>query len=205
MLTVRRRPAEPRYRGLFPDWREPRPVRWFFAEELLEARRESAFPTNAAGADEDLNIYLIHLLAGFLSGGPDPRVQPGEWPLLLPPDPARPPLARAAHYRANGDHRLLMLGLMDRGDGLRRRPVPWGVAPDAVRDRDLAAGAACYRLAADLVAGCRAAPPGLAAVLQRLGDGFADYVHVLGVLAVRRLGLGARLDDAQLARLLLEP
>ncbi|MFO7607644.1 MAG: hypothetical protein R6X35_00415 [Candidatus Krumholzibacteriia bacterium] len=205
MITVRRRPAEPRFRGLFPDWRGPHPVRWFFAEELLEARRESAFPTNAAGGDEDVNIYLIHLLAGFLSGATDPRVQPGEWPVLLPPDPELAPLARAAHYRVNGDHRLLMLGLMDRGDGLRRRAVPWGVAPHEVRERDLATGAACYRLAADLVAGCRTAPPGLAALLRRLEDSFADYVHVLGVLATRRLGLGARLDDAQLARLLLEP
>lgn len=205
MLAIRRRPAETRYRGLFPDWTGARPVRWFFAEELLEARRGSAFPTNAAGPDEDVNIYLIHLLAGFLEGRTDPRVLPGAWPLLLPPDAAWPHRAQAEHYRVNGDHRLLMLGLMDRGDGLRRRREPWGVDPARVRERDLAAGAACYRLAANLAAGCRATPPGLRDVLRRLGDGFEDYVHVLTALATRRLGLGARLSDGDLARLLVAP
>ena len=33
-------PAGPLYRGLFPDWTGPRPVSWFLAEQLLEARTD---------------------------------------------------------------------------------------------------------------------------------------------------------------------
>jgi len=201
MPTAPRAAADSRYRTLFPDWSGPRPVRWFFAREFLEARGAAAFRTNVLTGDEDVNIYLIHLLTGFLEGRPDARVQGGAWPLLLPPDPALPRRARADHYRVNGDHRLLMLGLMDRGDGLRRRATPWGVDPAGVRARDLAHGAACYRLAADLAAADRDTPAALARVLDLLAAHFEEYVHVLAVLATRRLGLGARLDDGAIARL----
>ncbi len=201
MPTVRRTAPEVRYRTLFPDWSGPHPVRWFFAHEFLEARNASGFRTNLLTGDEDVNIYLIHLLTGFLGGRPDPRVQGGAWPLLLPPARTLPRRARMDHYRVNGDHRLLMLGLLDRGDGLRRRAVPWGVDPAEVRARDLAHGAACYRLAADLAAADRNVPAALARVLDLLAEHFEEYVHVLAVLATRRLGLGARLDDGAVARL----
>jgi hypothetical protein len=202
-MTVACRPAaETRFRGIFPDWSGARPVGWFFAEEMLEARHASRFPTNAEGPDEDVNVYLVHLLAGLARGAADPRVRPGADPLLLPPDPALPRRERAAFYRVNGDHRLLWLGLMDRGDGLRRRRVPLYVGPGEARDRDLAAGMACYAMAANLLEGRREAPAGLVAVLRKLAENFEDYVHVLGVLATRRWGLGARLDDSALAGLL---
>lgn len=202
MPAVLHAPAEPRFRSLFPDWTGPRPVRWYFAEQLLEARHGSRFPTNAEGPDEDVNIYLIGLLAGFVGGHQDPRVRPGADPLLLPPDASLPRAAQAAHYRVNGDHRLLFQGLLDRGDGLRRRRQPWGVAADQVRERDLAAGRACYALAANLLEGRPGAAPAVAAVMGKLAENFEEYVHVLAVLATRRWGLGARLGDGELAGLL---
>jgi len=69
--------------------------------------------------------------------------------------------------------------------------------------RDLKIAAACYAAAADLLgrepgAGGSAA----VAVLGKLAAACDDYVHVLGVLAVRRLGLGARLEARELAGLL---
>ncbi len=202
MPAVRTAPAEPRFRGLFPDWTGARPLRWYFAEQLLEARHGSHLPTNAEGPDEDVNIYLVQLLTAFLTGRVDPRVQPGVDPLLLPPAADLPRGARADWYRVNGDHRLLYLGLLDRGDGLRRRRLPWGVAPGELRQRDLAAGRACYDLAANLLEARGGGSDGLGAVLRKLADRFEDYVHVLGVLATRRWDLGARLGEGELAGLL---
>jgi hypothetical protein len=40
--------------------------------------------------------------------------------------------------------------------------------------------------------------------MRKLEENYEEYVHVLGVLAVRRLGLGARLSDSDLAGLLAE-
>jgi len=97
------------------------------AEQLLEARRESMFPTNGAGPDEDVNVYLAGLLTDFLTGHHDPRVQWGAGPVFFPAGKEIGPRSRADRYRVNADHRLLFLGLMDRGDGLRRRRVHFGM------------------------------------------------------------------------------
>ena len=194
----------PRFRGLFPDWSGPRPARFFFAEELLEARRESEFPTNLAGPDEDVNVYLFGLLTKFLAGDHDSRVVPGAGGLHQPPARDLPRGHRADWYRVNGDHRLLYQGLMDRGDGIRRRRVPFGFTEDESRARDLAAGRACYGVAADLISSSPGGSPGLATVLRKLEENYEEYVHVLGVLAVRRLGLGANLSATDLAGLFME-
>jgi len=171
-------------------------------EPLLEARRESMFPTNGAGPDEDVNVYLSHLLTEFLKGHHDQRVLWGAEPVLLPPVTDLGRRSRAEWYRVNADHRLLYLGLMDRGDGLRRRRIPCGMTPEETRSRDMVTGRSCYGMAANLLAGRYCTNPGLAAVLRKLEENFEDYVHVLGVLATRRLGLGAVLSDDDLAGLL---
>jgi hypothetical protein len=196
--------AAPLFRGLFPDWTGSRPARFFFAEELLEARHRSHFPTNGAGPDEDVNVYLFGLLTGFLAGRTDPRVTVGAGGLHHPPSRDLPRGSRADWYRVNGDHRLLFLGLMDRGDGLRRRKVPFGFSAAESRSRDLEAARNCYAVAADLWEGRSGAPAGLVAVLRKLAANLEDYVHVLGVLAVRRLGLGARLSENDLQELFRE-
>lgn len=191
----------PRFRGLFPDWSSSRPIRYFLLEQLLEARRESMFPTNGAGPDEDVNVYLSHLLADFLTGHHDVRVQWGAGMMLQPPVKERGRRSRSAEYRVNGDHRLLYLGLMNRGDGLRRRRVHFGMTESETRNRDLETGRNCFAMAANLMEGRPDTNDGLIQVWRKLEANFEDYIHVLGVLATRRLGLGAVLSDEDLAGL----
>jgi len=194
--------SSPLFRGIFPDWSAPRPWSFYLAEQLLEARRESMFPTNGAGPDEDVNVYLTGLLAGFLTGDHDRRVSWGGGALWHPPAKDLPRQDRADWYRANADHRLLYLGLFNRGDGMRRRPVPFGLSVEETRARDLGIGRTCYALAADLLEGRRPRREGLVEVWRKLEANYEEYVHVLGVLATRRLGLGAVLSDDDLAGLL---
>jgi hypothetical protein len=191
-----------RYRSLFPDWSGPRPVSWFFMENLLEARAGSVLPTNADGMDEEINVYLADLLARFLSGRDDERVQPGAAARLLPPARTLTRRDRAQWYRANGDHRLLALGLADRGDRVRRRKVPLGRHAAGVRAEDLETGRLCYDTAANLLGGRGGALGALAPVMRRLADHFEEYVGVLARLATRRFGLGAVLDAADLSGLM---
>ncbi len=174
---------------------------FFLAEHLLEARRASWLPTNGDGPDEDVNAYLLGLLDGVANGASDARVVPGLAPLAPGPDPRLPRAARAAWYRANGDSRLLGLGLFGRGDLARRRATPWGWTPDAARRRDLAVAAACYEAAARLLDRGPARGGATATVLAKLAARCEDYAQALGVLAVRRLGLGAHLRDDELAAL----
>lgn len=205
MSTAASRPARARPSPRSDIASAPAPA-FFLVENLLEARRGSHLPTNLAGPDEDVNIYLALRLAAFAGAGTDPRVVPGLDPLVTGPPPGGGRRGRADWYRANADHRLLSLGLFDRGEMARRRDVPWGLTRDGARQRDLSVAATCYAAAADLLArGPGGIDTGPVAVLRKLAAGCEDYVHVLGVLAVRRLGLGARLDDRGLAGLLPPP
>jgi hypothetical protein len=191
----------PCFRGLFPDWSGPLPWSFFMTEQLLEARRESMFPTNGAGPDEDVNVYLAGLLADFLTGHHDPRVTLGADSVFFPREKADGARTRADHYRVNADHRLLYLGLMDRGDGLRRRRIHFGMTAEETRTRDMGIGRSCYQMATDLMEGKPGFNSGLAQVLRKLETNYEDYIHVLGVLATRRFGLGAVLSDRDLAGL----
>jgi hypothetical protein len=205
MLSPRRNDRDPRYRSLFPDWSGPRPLSWFFMENLLEARAASGFPTNGSGPDEEINIYLARLLTDFLGGAVDPRVRPGAGARLLPPDRTACRRARAEWYRANGDHRLLALGLTDHGDTCRHRRAPRDRSAADARRQDMETGRLCYATAANLLEGRSGALRDLAPVMRRLADHFDDYVHVLAALATRRLGLGAVLAEGELAGLVRVP
>ena len=195
------RPAV-RYRALYPTWQGKRPLSWFFAEQLLEARSGSNFPTNDRGKDEDVNIYLIHLLTAWVTSDPCAGVLPGRDPLLLPGDPTTGRNQAVEHYRRQADHRLLALGLFDRGDLSRRNKTGWRMTVDETRRRDITVAERCYSLAANMLRNSDVRPSGREAVWRKLAAHLPDYVHVLQTLARRRLGLGARLGDAELERLL---
>ena len=191
------------YRLLFPDFSDPRPLSFFMLENLLAARADSRFPTNSCGPDEAVNVYLADLLTRLVSEPAPPTVVAGATALLTPLDKCgQSRRVRADHYRHNADHRLLGLGLFGRGDLLRRRDVPLGLTAEEAQVRDQHIGAQAYRLAANLIEGRPTTAAVLAPILHQLAQHFADYVHVLAVLAWRRFGLGAQLSDADLDDLL---
>jgi hypothetical protein len=196
------RSNKPLYLNLFPSWKGKQPLRFFMMENLLEARHGSEFPTNGAGPDEDVNVFLADLLTRFLDGRHQADLVFGAGSLLVPPDRSLGRRQRADYYLANAHHRLLHLGLLNRGDGLRRRRVPFGLEADEARLRDAGVGRECYRAAANLLDGRNLVSPAVVAVYRKLADFFEDYVHVLAVMATRRLGLGARLSSKELDSLL---
>lgn len=174
----------------------------FFLERLLAARHGSWFPTNTDGDDEEVNVYLACTLEKFVKREHQPELKRGAWATLQVPSANLTAAGRAQYYRANGDDRLLHLGLFDRGDGQRRRAVPVGITAADSRLRDVLIMRSCYATAADLLARAPGPHAGLAPVLRRLAEHGEDYVHVLQVLAKRHLGLGTRLADGELANLL---
>nr|MEE4268784.1 hypothetical protein [Candidatus Krumholzibacteria bacterium] len=195
---------KPLYLNIFPSWKGKQPLRFFLLEKLLEARKASVFPTNGEENDEDVNVFLAGLLTGFLRVREDSLILPGAQCVLDPPAKNLSRGAQADHYLANAHCRLLHLGLMDRGDNLRRRSVPFGMTRPEARQRDMQLGATCYAMAANLLGQGRQVNSGLVAVYSKLAEKFPEYVQVLSVLATRHLGLGAQLSEHQLSRLLDE-
>jgi hypothetical protein len=179
---------------------------FFMLENLLKARAQSSFPTGSRGQDEDVNIYLANLLTEHVVLPVPGGVAVGGEPLLgLKGEEHWKRWRRFEHYRRNGDHRLLALGLYGRGDLLRRRAVPLGLDAGQSWARDLQIGRDCYQCALSMLRSPQENQAGLALVLTKLAQAFADYVHVLQTLARRRFGLGARLSQAELHALASSP
>jgi len=202
MPTTMCQTDSPRFTGLFPYWDKPRPIRFYLMENLLESRMGSLFPTSCAGFDEDVNVYISHLLAGFLRNHFNPQIKMGAGPLLEPPAKSLPLGSQVEFYRADADHRLLFLGLMNRGDDLRRRRNPLHGNESDTRKRDLIVGSTCFEMAANLLQHGPHGQSGLAVVMRKLAENFTDYVQVIANLATNNLNLGARLTDNDLQRLL---
>jgi len=197
--------SSPQYLSLFPDWNGPRPLPFFMLENLLEARRQSTFPTNLAGPDEDVNIYLADLLTKFLNGQHSSDVEFGAHPLLCPAQQNLSRRQQAAYYRNNADHRLLMLGLFDRGDHLRKRSLLFGMNRQEAHLRDCGVGKECYQLAVNLLENRRLVSSGRIDVWRKLAENFDLYVQVLSTMAVSRLGLGATLSSECLNLMMTGP
>ncbi len=201
--VVAARPSSaPVFRTLFPDWSETRPLSLFFMEELLEARRESAFPTNAAEFDEDVNVHLAHLLASLGQGHDPHRALFGSGPQWLAPSKSTGNRSRAQWYLEQGQQRLLYLGLFGWGEGHRRRKTLWGMSDEETRQRDMVCGKVCFEVAANLLK--RGSQPSASAeIAAKIARHFSWYVQVLTTLAIGRWGMGAHLSDRQLKDLLL--
>jgi hypothetical protein len=195
-----------RFAPLFARERERRLLLFFMLENLLKARAQSSFPTGIRGQDEDVNIYMAHLLTEHVID-PVPRgVFRGGEPLQgLNGEEGWDRWRRFEHYRRNGDHRLLALGLYGRGDLIRRRAVPLYLHGEQSWERDLEIGRSCYDCAVTIMRSKDSSLASLLPVLGKLADAFADYVNVLQTLARRRFGLGARLSDAELRDLASGP
>ncbi len=205
MTTTLSRKQPTRYQPLFPDWTGSRPLDYFLLESLLEARAQSSFPTNFYVADEDVNVYLTHLLANHVNDPVPQQITGGCSPLFFPPEKTTLTIRqRADFYQVNGDHRLLCLGLYDRGELVRRNRTARPIPDVESMQRDVDVGRNCYQLAINLLGQTSAAHSGLLATLTKLENHFADYVYVLQVLARTRLGLGARISNNALERLLAD-
>lgn len=197
------RHQEPLYRPLFPDWSTPRPLSFFFLEELLEARAQSTFPTGTEENDEDVNIYLADLLTRTARLDHQSAAAFGSMPQWQPPAKTLGRQARARWYLEQGEQRLLNLGLFGRGEDRRRRAGLWGMTREETHRRDMVCGRACYEAAAALLEHGRQPIP-LAATAAKVARHFAEYVRVLETLGRGRWDLGARLSERQLEALVAE-
>ncbi len=203
MLAMLEKERPTGYIELSPTRTARRRVEFYMMENLLEARASSSFPTNFYVPDEDVNVYLAHLLTAHLEAPVASSTVAGCTPQFNPPPKSElSRRQRADYYRLNGDHRLVCLGLYDRGDLLRRRKIAYSFTETESRQRDMVCGQSCYRAATSLLTGRHTAYAGLAATLAKLDTHFADYVYVLQVMARRGFGLGAQLSDGSLERLL---
>jgi len=173
------------------------PVCSFMVDCVLRSRIESGMGAVPGGSDDDVNIYLAHLLTAFL----DPRyherasrfVTPYESDLSAMIEGALDARLKYDVYRVNADHLLTMLGLFK---GLREnsRPASPLSVPEEVY---VGRGKAYYDFASVYSESLPDGARGVTDVLHKPSVGFECYLEVLRHTRSAYLNLIDRLSGGE--------
>ena len=148
----------------------------FLLDSLLKSRKECKMPSNGRLYDEDVNIYLAHLL--FAASLPDYQAaikqyvtgSISEMADLLERNDDR--IIRYFIYKVNADHLMVHLGIFSdlsqsQNGFSKSKKQYFGMAED------------CYRQAAEYNKRIYRRQTAIGSVLEKIADGFTEYQKIL--------------------------
>jgi len=172
---------------------------YFVLDSLLKSRIECGFESNSARYDEDVNVYLVHLLSslvrGFWLGQPTAQRDIDVFEQVRE---SADPRYKYGVYRANADYLLLSTSLFTQSPYVEKEGQR--TFDGSARDR-IGRGKAYYHFASMFHERVRASSPAVANVLQRLSEDFERYVDVLFHMRGEYFHLYERLKEGQLMAL----
>jgi hypothetical protein len=189
--------------------RDPKPTYHFMMKCLLYSRMETGLISNQDFYDEDVNVYIAHLLDSMIQ--PDRFEQARRY--LSPYDTevfrrlANSKDARLKYtiYKTNADFLLISLGIFDNPDAALPDGTPTHSAVrDALRPSEEATigrGRTYYRFAytySQIVNGRNA---GISDVLEKLSTNFDKYLRILAHMRGEYLDLLKRLSTGEIYHL----
>ena len=173
---------------------------YFVLDSLLKSRIECGFESSAEHHDENVNVYLVHLLSSLVEA-------PGSGAIATPRDidifekvrRSQDPRFKSEVYRTHADQLLVATGIFSDTPYVERegRRVYEGSAQDRI-----GRGKAYYHYASTFHGRTGAKTATLAQVLARLSDHFERYVDVLFHMRGEYFHLYERLreDDFRMIR-----
>jgi hypothetical protein len=150
---------------------------YFVLDSLLKSRIECGFESRAEHHDENVNVYLVHLLSSLVeSPGPEAVATPRDIDVFEKVRASQDPRFKCEVYRTHADQLLVATGIFSDTPYVERdgRRVYDGVAQDRI-----GRGKAYYHYASTFHGRTGARTSTLAQVLARLSDHFERYVDVL--------------------------
>ena len=174
----------------------------FLLHCLLGARAEADFPSNEAGFDEDVNVYLVGLLGDFLSSQyhEDARRYLHSCDLDLSREVERAETDRQIFrlYKVNADHLLLAIGLFHHVEGAHRPHQP---QLHREPEEFIGRGGIYYQLASSRLRRLRGVATTPEQVMTKLSANFARYVTVLQRVRTTYFQLTERVGEGTLFHL----
>jgi len=169
---------------------------------LLHSRIHTGIESNSDVYDEDVNVYLAHLLNSQIDPANIERV--GRY--IASSDDELHRMAAGASsdrerylaYKTNADYLLLSIAVFDTVDRERTHLSPIFKTP---RQVFIARAATYYAHAASYACKIHRGPDGISRVLQKLSDGFENYVRILTYMRGQYLGLLKRFSEGELFHL----
>ena len=179
------------------------PTSYFFMLNcLLHSRVHTGLESNTEFYDEDVNVYIAHLLNSqiypeymALNSHYIARDESDLARILAECDDNR---HRYTVYKVNADHLLMSLGAFDSAGGDRPGRHPVFKTPRSVF---LGRASAYYALASSYACKLTRGSSGLSATLRKLSEGIETYVKILSYMRGQYLGLIKRYSPGELFHL----
>jgi len=200
--TATKRPVRYRTRKLFDSTGDTQTSYFFMLNCLLHSRVHTGLESNTEFYDEDVNVYVAHLLNSQI----DPEylaltaryVARDESELAGILAESNDNRHRYTVYKANADHLLMSLGAFDCvGDDHSGRP-PLLRTPRSVY---VGRASAYYALASSYACKLSRGTSGISATLRKLSEGIETYVKILAYMRGQYLGLIKRYSPGELFHL----
>jgi len=175
---------------------------FFMLNCLLHSRVHTGLESNSEFYDEDVNVYLAHLLNAHI-GSPHAALNAD----LVAPDDATihrmiadAPDDRQRYriYKANADFLLIAVTIFDVFEDRHYNRHPAFHVP---RESHVGRAALYYALAASYAARVGSGPASLAPTLQKISEGIESYVRILTYLRGHYLDLIRRYSAGELFHL----
>jgi hypothetical protein len=187
----------------------PRPTYHFMMKCLLYSRMETGLLSNQDFYDEDVNVYLAHLLDSLIQPENMERARrylsPYDTEVFQKLSQSKDARLKYTIYKTNADFLLISLGIFDSPEGI----VTVGTAPQRpdqdffrpTEEASIGRGRTYYRFAytySQMVHGRNA---GISDVLEKLSMGFDKYLRILAHMRGEYLDLLKRLSSGEVYHL----
>ncbi|MFQ5601330.1 MAG: hypothetical protein ACE5G2_12365 [Candidatus Krumholzibacteriia bacterium] len=183
--------------------REPRSNVYFMIHALLASRVETGMVTEEPPGDEDVNVYLTHLLCGYVNPHYYLRISK----YLSAYDSSIFERVRNSTsnrlkytvYRTNADHILVSIGLFQNPTGRRQQALPAMFRTDD--EVHVGRGKAYYDFAFTYSRSLFGRASGISDVLCKLSTGFEKYVKLLTHMRSQYLNFITHISEGELYHL----
>jgi hypothetical protein len=180
--------------------RRPEPTYYFMINCLLYSRMETGLVSNQDYYDEDVNVYLAHLLHSFLN--PEYVEQSKKYLSKYDADVFRRLQAsndarlKYVIYKTNADFLLVSIGIFDQS------PAAEGAEhPKPAEEAYVGRAKTYYHFAYSYSQQISRRHSGVSEVLEKLSMGFEKYLKILSHMRGEYLDLGRRLSQGEVFHL----
>ncbi len=175
---------------------------FFMLNCLLHSRVHTGLESNTDFYDEDVNVYLAHLLNAHV----DPKylartsscIAVGDADLRRMIDECGDDRNRFRIYKANADHLLLSVTVFDRYEDLHFNRLAAFHVP---KETYIGRAAAYYELASSYAVKLRRGTNAVSDVMHKLSDGIDNYVKILSFLRGQYMDFIRRYSPGELFHL----
>lgn len=192
------------------ETRRIKPAYFFMMRCLLYSRLETGLESAGDGSDEDVNVYLAHLLQSFS----DPAYMESARPYLHRYDHEvfrrlqRSTDARLKYviYKTNADFLLVSIGIFDNPNQWLANRLPQVQGPrtrpgETAEEASIGRGRHYYHFAYSYSQQVHRRNPGITEVLEKLSVGFDRYIRILSHMRGEYLDLMQHLSTGEVYHL----